>query len=252
MHSAFTKWWESGRRDAQRLITFRRNFAMVVLAYRGLLRGDEVVNIQADEFDFGPIPATADEIKSRCYPPEIVKAEFVFLSINSSKTDPQKQRPVEHRHSKVVVIGYDSDARLDPAVVLREWLKSRDESASHLFHAIGSHTPISRSVYSEAVKSLATNADISERLTGHSSRAGGATDAVRATDLRLVQKHGRWKSDAVLLYVRDSNHASIAVSIALGAGSATNTATSIHIKTAPVSSFHRLPPPRVGPISKRS
>jgi hypothetical protein len=43
-----------------------------------------------------------------------------------------------------------------------------------------------------------------ELLTSHSCRIGGATAAAAAgVALRLIMRHGNWKSYAVFLYIRD-------------------------------------------------
>ena len=45
--------------------------------------------------------------------------------------------------------------------------------------------------------------DVVKRITGHSFRAGGATDYLLAgTPSIWVQQQGRWKSDAYMLYLR--------------------------------------------------
>jgi hypothetical protein len=45
-------------------------------------------------------------------------------------------------------------------------------------------------------------------FSGYSFRSGGATDLWSAgVRPRLIQLHGRWKSDAFWLYVRDNFHA---------------------------------------------
>ena len=217
-----------------RRASFARDFAMAVMAYRGCLRGDEVVNIRSDEFWFDKIPATPDTIKTRGYPPEIASAEFVFLFINSSKTNPQKQKRLTEREGHTVVIGFDSDPRLDPASVLHNWLKHRDEKASHLFHSENGSNPLTVKAFSETITKRAQLAGLTGdlSLSGHSLRAGGATDAAKVTDINLVRKHGRWKSDAVLLYVRDDAHASIAVNIGLGMHS-TSSASAAAAAAAP-------------------
>ncbi len=40
---------------------------------------------------------------------------------------------------------------------------------------------------------------------GYSTRSGGATTMIKnGVELRVLQKHGRWKSDAVFVYLRDN------------------------------------------------
>ena len=52
---------------------------------------------------------------------------------------------------------------------------------------------------------------------GHSARAGGATAAaVAEVDLRLIKRQGRWKSDAVFIYIHDDTNTMLALCEALG------------------------------------
>lgn len=234
---------------------FLRDFAMAIVAYRGCLRGDEVVNIRSDEFWFGPIPATPAEIKSRGYPPSIARAEFVFLFINSSKTNPQKQKALSERVGNTVTFGHDDDSRLDPAAVIKAWLKVRDPNASHLFHSDNKSNPLSTAKFSEAIKERAKLAGllVDLSLSGHSLRAGCATDASRVTDINCLRSFGRWRSDCVLRYIRDNHHAAISVSIGLGSSAAAAAAVPLQpvaqrprtLITARPSSLANLPPPKL-------
>lgn len=53
--------------------------------------------------------------------------------------------------------------------------------------------------------------------SGHSMRAGGATDLfVARTPYHIIKKYGRWKSDAALAYFRDDNDVEDAVRTAFG------------------------------------
>ena len=55
------------------------------------------------------------------------------------------------------------------------------------------------------------------RFGGHSARAEGATEAARkAVDVRLIKRHGRWKSDAVYIYIHDDEQTMLALSEAMG------------------------------------
>ncbi len=50
----------------------------------------------------------------------------------------------------------------------------------------------------------------------HSLRAGGATEAAtKGVDTYLIKRHGRWKSDAVYLYIHDTIKEKLKVSSAL-------------------------------------
>ena len=67
------------------------------------------------------------------------------------------------------------------------------------------------------MKEFCLGAGFKTVLTGHSARADGATDAIRrGVDLKIVKDHGRWRSDAVFLYIQDDTAARLQVSVALG------------------------------------
>ena len=62
-----------------------------------------------------------------------------------------------------------------------------------------------REILSEIMKEWPEERFDLARVTAHSLRRGGATAAAEAgVPLATIQEHGRWRSDAVLVYIRKS------------------------------------------------
>jgi integrase len=77
---------------------------------------------------------------------------------------------------------------------------------------------VSSGTFNAAVKSLCARAGLRElNFTGHSMRAGGATAAAQAgVDVRVIKRHGGWKSDAVLVYIHDTASDFLRLNAAIG------------------------------------
>jgi len=215
-----------------------RDFTMLLLAYRGFLRGAEVVNVRSDELWLETI--SKSDVESTAFPKEMLGVQMIFVFISSSKTNPQSQLDVSERSGDLIVIGPDVDPRLCPIAWLYRWGTHKDASSEFYFHSFNPNHDgsISRASFSESVKKMSARADLPDDIvhTGHSARAGGATDAIkRGVDLRLVKRHGRWRSDAVFLYIRDDYNASMAVSAALGSADSGSASVPASITT---SAFH--------------
>ncbi|GLC49741.1 hypothetical protein PLESTB_000282000 [Pleodorina starrii] len=79
--------------------------------------------------------------------------------------------------------------------------------------------PMSYSTYSKALKALFAEAGVTKKISPHSLRSGGATEAVNAgAERAVVQKLGRWRTDSVFerCYVRDSEGAKQRVTMCMG------------------------------------
>lgn len=80
---------------------------------------------------------------------------------------------------------------------------------AHLFPSVRYVTvnfsvPLKAEALRQRLKALCCRAGYGDfRVTGHSFRAGGATDLFNlGVPFQVIQKQGRWKSDAVLLYFK--------------------------------------------------
>lgn len=100
----------------------------------------------------------------------------------------------------------------------RLYTKVLSQGAVFLFHPIGEPLgQLSKSTPNfTAKKALRAIGVDAQNYGSHSCRKGGCTAAVEAgVDLRKVSKHGRWKSNAVEVYVKDSLDSKLAVTRAM-------------------------------------
>lgn len=175
-----------------------RNFTMVMFSFTGFLRASEVVALNAEDVWIEEVDL--DEGRFLC----------VFVLITKSKTD-------QYRHGDVIVITSPHRDHLNPVVWAMMWREVRDSTASVFFHRTGANEdkskPLAPASYNHIIQNLAAAAGLGHLgLTGHSSRAGGVTAAAaRGINERLLRRHGRWKSDAIHLYIHESIEARISV-----------------------------------------
>ena len=87
----------------------------------------------------------------------------------------------------------------------RQLSVNRPADDEHLFaytHTDGSRRPLSRGIFLARLRKAAIDAGV-EALSGHSFRIGGTLEyLLRGVPLDAVRTHGRWSSDAFLLYLR--------------------------------------------------
>jgi len=102
------------------------------------------------------------------------------------------------------------DGPLCPVSTLRAWLNTAEIVNGPVFRAVNkggrvADMPMSDAALNLVLKRLARQAGIDdERVSGHSLRAGFATDAAKAgVHEHRIKQHGRWKSDVWRRYVRD-------------------------------------------------
>jgi integrase len=196
-----------------------RDFFMILLAYRGFLRGDEVVNLLSDE-------VWIDTFDSSDTPTELIPASFsreiLWITITSSKTNSQKQKlAYDERSVENVIVGPDISPEIDPITWFRLYQSLRDKTADWFFHRVDSgdrDTSLAKGSFNHIVKNRCKETGINDlNIGGHSCRAGGATDAARKrVETRLIARHGRWKSDAVFIYMHDDQSGELQLNAALG------------------------------------
>lgn len=194
-----------------------RDFTMVLFAFRGMLRGSEVAALRAEDVFIGSIDRNIPS--AELFPIDLFGSEILHIVITSSKTNPQSQKPVEHRKSESVLIGRDTDPLLDPILWYARFNAKRSQAAEAFFHSFT--TPpgfLSSRSFNHIVKNRLADEGVDvSNLGGHSARAGGATAAALANvDTRAIMKHGRWKSSAVNLYIRDSTVSALNLNAAMG------------------------------------
>ena len=143
----------------------------------------------------------------------------VIWSPNHQDFDLKVDRTKSHRKGDPITIPYRS--RIGPCAVqkMRNYLrmakfKSRNDC---LFPSPLDHNKtISQSCIRLRIKSLVRKIGLdANRFSGHSLRAGGATDLFNeGVDYNFIKLLGRWKSDTGLIYYRDRSGLTRAVSSA--------------------------------------
>jgi integrase len=230
----------SAKCHAHKLVGVRDFFA-ILLAYRGFLRGGEVTALFGEDIELRelkrddpvvPLPllsaasvasAAAASAQRRAYiPPRAI----LILYISSSKTNPQTQRKKEFRAGETVIVGPDADQ----SICSIAWYHRYSALRSAFLGSVGNDKPL---FFSTARDLRCLNSDDFNQMVktwlgrikvdpsgfgGHSARAGGATAAAAAdVDIRLIKRQGRWKSDAVYLYIHDDTNSLLPLHEALGA-----------------------------------
>jgi site-specific recombinase XerD len=170
-----------------------RNFFMVLVMTLAMMRESEIVALQNDDV----------------WIEEDGKQLSMHIFVQKSKTD---QEGDGHQ----VVIGGAEDVWLCPVQWYHKYQQLRDKDENSLFYTLdgGRRRPLSEKTPNFIVKNLVKSIGIdSSKYGSHSCRKGGCTAAIEAgTDIRLVAKHGRWKSDAINTYIVDSVDTKLSVS----------------------------------------
>jgi site-specific recombinase XerD len=164
-----------------------RNHLMFCLMFKGMLRASSAAGLPAN-----------------CIWIEIVDGEEVlFVFLESSKTD-------QYRLGTTILIGKGQEESSCPLYWYKLYASLKDPNEKAFFHMAPearrqSNTFMAPGTINTLFKKKLKAAGIQTYLTSHSLRAGGVTAALRAgVDLRLVKHHGKWKSDAVLVYITES------------------------------------------------
>jgi integrase len=109
---------------------------------------------------------------------------------------------------------YDSE---DVGPLLRIVAKNRLRKTTALLPDV--IAPLSYNTYSKALKQFFVDAGVEKRLSTHSLRIGGASEAVNnGAERVIVRKIGRWATDTVFerCYVRDNGGAKQRVALHMG------------------------------------
>jgi len=137
-------------------------------------------------------------------------------------------RTKTHRKGGGVSVTIYDYGKRSGCALLRRWFRDqniRDSSTEYVFpqwdnrqqafvHDKCISTDQMRKMIKSAVKSIGLEA---REFSGHSCRAGGATDAFNAgVPYATVKKFGRWRTDTVLIYYRDEEEVATRVSAAFG------------------------------------
>jgi integrase len=156
----------------------RRDIALVLVAFFGAFRRQELVSLQAADLQWEP--------------------EGLLIQLPRSKTD-QTGKGLW----RALPFGM---AAVCPGTALRAWLEVADISEGPLFRPINRWDVVQpKALHPSAVNGVlkrlgtACGFDFVADLSSHSFRRGLSTSAARAqVPFELIKKQGGWKSDAVV------------------------------------------------------
>ena len=174
-----------------------RNLFLILLMFAAMLRSSEAVGLEPRDVWL-----------------DVHEGETVlYVFVDKSKTDQQ-------RGGHTIVVGKARDQSVCPVFWYSCFLMLANHDATKLFHVVGGTRGLAPGSVSHILKDMlrlsgVQNIDI-DAFTSHSCRIGGATAAAAAgVDLRLIMRHGNWKSYAVFLYIRDCMRDRLSVSKAI-------------------------------------
>ena len=180
-----------------------RDLAMIITCFCGFFRYDDMSNIHCNDVVF--------------------EDNFVKFYLRKSKTDQYRQG------DEVLLARLDSVAC--PIKALKKYIEmfSIDLSSSNFFfralfktkNKVGLRNKVRTLSYTRVreliVHRLREVIPVELNIGVHSLRASGVSAAVKAgVDRRVYKKHGRWRSDAVDGYIKDSIESKLVVSKHLG------------------------------------
>jgi site-specific recombinase XerD len=162
----------------------RRDRALMLLGFAAALRRSELVALRFEGVRF--------------------EEEGLVLTLRRSKTNQEGRR-------ETVAVAYGSEPTTCPVRAVRAWLAAAGLVAGPLFVGLtpqgGLRTaPLGDRMVAHVLKRRCKAAGIDPaQVAGHSLRRGFATAAARAKKPdRMIKRHGRWKSTAMLeRYIED-------------------------------------------------
>jgi site-specific recombinase XerD len=174
-----------------------RNLFLIILMFAAMMRSAEAVALR-------PGDVWLDEYEGE---------EVLYVFIQKSKND-------QERHGHTVLLGKAKNIGVCPINWFKLFLLVCDRKADALFHQKGKKKGLVPTSVNPILNRLLAAAHIQDvnvdLLTSHSARIGGASAAAAAgVNLRLIMRHGNWKSYAVFLYIRDSMADRLSVSKAI-------------------------------------
>jgi len=156
----------------------RRDRALILLGFAAALRRSELVALRVDDVRF--------------------EEEGLVLTLRRSKTN-------QEGRLETIAVAYGTEVRTCPVRALRAWLAAAGIVAGPLFVGLTPHgglraTALGDRMVAHVVKRRCRAVGIDpSAVAGHSLRRGFATAAARAKKPdRMIKRHGRWKSTAML------------------------------------------------------
>jgi integrase len=175
----------------------RRDRALLLLGFAAALRRSELVALRVDDVRF--------------------EDEGLVLTLRRSKTN-------QEGRLETIAVAYGSELGTCPVRALRAWLAAAKIVAGPLFVGLTPQgglreTALGDRMVAHVVKRRCRAVGIEpEGVAGHSLRRGFATAAARAKKPdRMIQRHGRWKSTAMLdRYIEDGTRWDDNASVGIG------------------------------------
>lgn len=139
----------------------------------------------------------------------------LYVVVKKSKTD-------QESISRTVVLAKSKTSSLCPTSWFNIYMKEREKlpgiylfhNTSRPGHKLSAKRP--NGVLKEWLKKIGVSEDDRKLYGSHSMRKGGATAAAKAkVRIHVLKRHGRWKSDAVFLYIVDDEGEKLSVSKAI-------------------------------------
>ena len=172
-----------------------RDILILILMFVGCLRESEAVRLMEEDV----------------YLREENGTEVLYVLVRKSKTD-------QYGENAMILISSCKGSPICPAMWYKRHKALRRES-TYLFHKVpkGSLEPLAVGTPYELIKSQLRSIGVEPKGYGsHSLRRGGATAAAaKKVRMHILKRHGRWRSDAVYLYIVDAPEEQLGVSQAI-------------------------------------
>ena len=177
-----------------------RDMFMMVLMFLGFLRESEAVQLRVQDVWLATM----------------MGKEVLMIFIGPwAKADTE-------RKGETVVLTSAKKSLLCPVAWYKTHLQYRnkrrpDEWPTHVFHTLDDNrAPLATSTPYHTIKRMLKMIKVDPKGYGsHSLRRGGATAAAKKIRTHVLKRHGRWKSDAVYLYIVDDEETMLSVTEAI-------------------------------------
>ena len=185
-----------------------RDYFMFLLSQKAMLRASECVALRMGDVWVEQVPVRG----------MLHAVLFVFV---------EKRKNDQERHGHTIVLGVDEDVMHCPVRWFKMYATLREKESAlrgaespYLFARDKfrqASKPLKPESVNGALKRACEKAGIeTQRFTFHCLRVGGVSAAIaRGVELRLIARHGGWKSDAIYNYVFDDIEAQLSVSQAI-------------------------------------
>lgn len=180
-----------------------RDYFMFVLCYKAFLRQSECSNL-------GPEDVWMDEIEEDG---ERVPVLFIFV---------EKRKNDQERVGHTIIVGADKEIWKCPLALFlfySQLVRERgvQNRTGFFFRSRGSGHKLCAKHVNKSLKKACKAVGVEPTLfSSHCLRGGGTSAAIEAgIELRLVAKHGGWKSNAIYRYITDDYPAQLKVSRAI-------------------------------------